>query len=58
MHAKVLVQVMDPFLSFMIHFFTCKVDNVFTMMLDLCYKGLGFIIQYVPEERAFQIASK
>jgi hypothetical protein len=35
------VQILDPLLSFMISFQTCKVHNMLAMLLTTCYKGLG-----------------
>jgi hypothetical protein len=35
-----------------------KVHNMLVMMLDLYYKGLWFIIQYVSKEITLQIASE
>ncbi len=52
---KQVVQVLNPFLSFMASFQKAKIHNMLAMMLDLCFKGLGLVIQYVGKERALHI---
>jgi hypothetical protein len=52
------VHILDPLLSFMISFQTCKVHNMLAMLLTPFYKGLGLFIWYVGKERAFQITSE
>ncbi len=55
---KHVIQVLEPFLSFMLCFQSCKAHNMLTMMLDPHYKGLGLVIQNVGKERALQIANE
>lgn len=53
-----IVYVLNPFLSIMVFVQLTKVHNMLVMMLDLYYKGLWFIIQYVSKEITLQIASE
>jgi hypothetical protein len=53
-----MVQVLNPFLFFMLSFQNNKSHNMLCMMLDRCYKRLGLIIQFVSKEKALQIASE
>jgi hypothetical protein len=55
---KQMVQVLNPFLSFMFSFQNNKAHKMLCMMLNPCYKGLGLVIQFVGKERALQIGSK
>jgi len=55
---KHVIQVLEPLFSFMFCFQSHKAHNMLTMMLDLCYKGLGLVIQNVGKEMALQIASE
>jgi hypothetical protein len=55
---KEVVQVLNPFLSFVVSFQKAKTHNMLCMMLDPCYKGLGLAIQFVGEERAWQIVGE
>jgi hypothetical protein len=50
-----MVQVLNPFLSFVVSFQKVKTHNMLCMMLDACYKGLGLAIQFVGKERTWQI---
>jgi hypothetical protein len=38
-----MIQVLDPFLSFMFGFQHHKADNMLSMVLDPCYNGLGVV---------------
>jgi hypothetical protein len=42
----------------MVSFLKIKSHNMFAMMLDLYYKGLGLIIQFVGKRRTLQITSE
>jgi hypothetical protein len=55
---KQVVQVLNRFLSFMASFQKAKAHNTLAMMLDLRFKGLRLIIQYVDKERTLHIASE
>jgi len=52
---KQVVQVLNPFLSFMASFPKAKIHDMLAMMLDPRFKGLGLVIQYVGKERALHI---
>jgi hypothetical protein len=52
---KQVVQVLDPFLSFMLSFQPHKAHNMLAMMLNPHCKGLGLVILYVGKEMALQI---
>jgi hypothetical protein len=51
---KQVIQVLEPFLLFMLCSQFHKVHNMLAMMLDSHYKGLGLVIQYFGKERALQ----
>jgi len=53
-----VVGVLEPLLSFMVGFQAYRAHNMLAMMLDLCYKGLGLVINYVGKERALGIAGE
>jgi len=55
---KKMVQVLNPFLSFMVFFQKAKAHNMLAMILNLRFKGLGLVIQYVGKERIVHIASE
>jgi hypothetical protein len=55
---KEVVQVLNPFLSFVVSFQKAKTHNMLCMMLEACYKGLGLAIQFLGKERAWQIVSQ
>jgi len=57
MHAKTRFTSFG-FLSFMIYIQTYKVHNTLAMMLNLCYKSLRLVIQYVGKETTFQIVGE
>jgi hypothetical protein len=52
---KQVVAILESFLSFLLNFQPCKIDNMLTLMLDPQYKGLRLVIQYVGKEHAFKI---
>jgi hypothetical protein len=54
MHAKTRFTSFGS-LSFMIYIQNYNVHNTLAMMLNLCYKSLGLVIQYVGKETTFQI---
>ncbi len=55
---KQVVNVLNLLFSFMVSFLKIKSHNMFAMMLDLYYKGLGLIIQFVGKRRTLQITSE
>jgi hypothetical protein len=55
---KQVVQVLNLFLSFMAYFQKAKAHNMLAMILDLRFKGLKLVIQYVGEKRTLHIASE
>jgi hypothetical protein len=55
---KQVVQVLNPFLSFMASFQKAKAHNMLAMMLNPCFKGLGLVIQYVGKERTLHIVGE
>ncbi len=55
---KQMVQVLNPFLSFMASFQKAKAHNMLAMILDLRFKELGLVIQYVSKERTLHIAGE
>ncbi len=55
---KQVVQVLNPFLSFMASFQKVKTHNMLAMMLHPCFKGLGLVIQYVGKERTLHIVGE
>lgn len=50
-----MVIVLEPFLSFMLSFHEHKAHNIFSMMLDQCFKCLKLITQYVRKEKVHLI---
>jgi len=50
-----MIIVLSPFFSFMVTFKEQKAHNILSMMLDLCYKGLRLVIQYVRKDKRMQI---
>jgi hypothetical protein len=54
---KKVVQVLKPFLSFMLSFPSQKVNNILVMMLHPHYKELGLLMQYIGKEKILQITS-
>jgi len=42
----------------MFSFQESKAHNMLCMMLNLCYKTLGFVIQFIGKEKALQIVSE
>ncbi len=55
---KQVVQVLNPFLSFMASFQKAKVHNMLAMMLDPHFKWLRLVIQYVNKEKTLHIAGE
>ncbi len=55
---KQVVQVLNPFLSFMASFQKAKAHNMLAVMLNPCFKGLGLVIQYVGKERTLHIVGE
>jgi hypothetical protein len=55
---KEVIQLVNPFLSFVVSFQKAKTHNMLCMMLDLCYKGLGLAIPFVGKERRWQIVGE
>ncbi len=53
-----MVQLLNPFISFMASFQKAKAHNMLAMILDLHFKGLGLVIQYVDKERTLHIAGE
>ncbi len=53
-YEKEVVQVLNPFLSFVVSFQKAKTHNMLCMMLDPCYKSLGLTIQIFGKERTWQ----
>jgi hypothetical protein len=49
---KQVVQVLNFFLSFMFSFQESKAHNMLCMILNLCYRTMGFVIQFIGKERA------
>jgi len=52
---KQVVQVLHPFLLFMLSFQPHKAHNMLAMMLNPHCKGFGLVIIYVGKEMALQI---
>jgi len=52
---KQVVQVLDPFISFMLSFQPHKAHNMLAIMLNPHCEGLGLVILYVGKEMALQI---
>jgi hypothetical protein len=52
---KQVVQLLDPFLSFMLSLQPHKAHNMLAMMLNPHCKGLGLVILYVGKEMTFHI---
>jgi len=54
---KKVVQVLKPFLSFMLSFPSRKVNNILVLMLHPHYKELGLFMQYIGKEKILHIIS-
>jgi hypothetical protein len=55
---KQVVQVLDPFLPFMLSFQPHKAHNMLAMVLNPHYKGFELVILYVGKEMALQIVDE
>jgi hypothetical protein len=55
---KQVVQVLDPFFSFMLSFQPHKAYNMLAMMLNPHCKGLGLVILYVGKEMTLHIVDE